>query len=171
MEPRTSQGNDGIEGRYDDGEQQPNKPPEECMDKFSFSENEVTYTRKVFTTIVGSSVLETAARTSGYGESLMKQSRQKICGARWRGRHTHSSCSSFGEKAFELCMCQGDIWDSVSVVTSVTTSIWVAVIDRRFSCTSPIEMDLVDRKSQLGSLKWSTSSSSTSSGTSGTECR
>jgi len=73
MEPRTSQSNDGIEGRYDDGEQQPDKPPEECMDKFSFSENEVTYTRKVFTTIVGSSVLETAARTSGYGESLINK--------------------------------------------------------------------------------------------------
>jgi hypothetical protein len=32
---RTSQVDDGIEGRYDDGEQQSKKPPEEgCMDKF-----------------------------------------------------------------------------------------------------------------------------------------
>lgn len=40
--------------------------------RVSLSENELAYTRKVFTTIVGSSVFATAARTSGYGESLMK---------------------------------------------------------------------------------------------------
>ena len=124
MELRTSQVNDGIKCRYDDGAQKSKKPPEEgCMDKFSFCENEPTYTRKVFTTIVGSSVFGTAARTSGYGESLMEQSQRTIYDAKWRGKYTHSSCPSLGEKsAFELCMRQGDIWDSVSTVTSETAS-------------------------------------------------
>ena len=46
----------------------------EHMIRLGLSENEFTYTRKVFTAIVGSSVFATAARTSGYGESLTEQS-------------------------------------------------------------------------------------------------
>jgi hypothetical protein len=68
-------------------------------------------------------------------------------------------------------MRQDDIWDSVSA--SVLAPIRVEDFDHRLGSTPSVEMDTLAVeelawKSQLGSLKWSMGSSSTSSGTSGT---
>ena len=64
---------------------------------------------------------------------------------------------------------QDEIWDSVSVPTPMPED-----FDQRLRSIPSVDIDTVEdsaSKSQLGSLRWSISSSSTSSGTSGTEWR
>ena len=67
----TAQSKNFIQTRRHENEKHAQKPTERSRVSSSMKDRAKTYTRKVLTGIKGSSMLETDARTSGYGDSLV----------------------------------------------------------------------------------------------------